>query len=170
MLQCTCMLLLVPVAWGIRVLFLDAWRCVVGVQKAAEVGAAAQAAYGRLPRFKTELAAAVAECDRKGGAVEDVDVEPLEREALEGGEGDDWLLVTRPTQLAAVDGHLRLRRGLDKSTLPGFAELNPGGRNALYVLYKFNGTFYELEGAAPPFPFRTDLAPPHCCVCKLGWL
>ena len=76
--------------------------------------------------------------------------ELLEREPLEGGDGDSWLVVTRPTQLAAVDGHLRLRQGLDKSALPGFAQLNPGGRNAFYVLYKFHGKFYEIEGVLRP--------------------
>lgn len=103
-----------------------------------------QAAFGKLSRFKTELAVAVKQCAAQAGAAEEM--EPLDRAPLEGGEGDGWLLVTRPTQLAAVDGHLRLRRNLDKSTLPGFAQLNPGGRNSFYVLYKFHGKYYELEG------------------------
>lgn len=140
----------------------------------ASGGAAEQAAYGKLQRFKIEVAAAVSECDRKVVAAEDAEdanVEPLERENLEGGEGDEWLLVTRPMQLAAVDGHVRLRRGLDKSTLPGFAELNPGGRNMLYLLYKFHGKIYELEGVAPSCssaPMWHALSSLALCVGSVG--
>eukprot|EP00892_Ulva_mutabilis_P007706 jgi/Ulvmu1/5307/UM022_0101.1 len=106
------------------------------------------AAYGRLALFKAELAAAVRHCSKLADSREengDGDPEPLEREALEGGPEDSWLVVTRPTQLAAVEGHLHLRQGLDKSRLPGFAELNPGGRNEFYVLYKYKGKMYEIE-------------------------
>lgn len=117
-----------------------------------------QAAFGKLARFKTELAVAVKQCAAQAGAAEEV--EPLDRAPLEGGEGDGWLLVTRPTQLAAVDGHLRLRQNLDKSTLPGFAQLNPGGRNSFYVLYKFHGKYYELEGVyACPVAFAVCNVP-----------
>ena len=124
-----------------------------------------QAAYGNLSGFKAELAEAVRQCGVDGGAAEEA--EPLDRAPLEGDEWDPWLLVTRPTQLAAVDGNLRLRRGLDKSTLPGFAELNPGGRNAFYVLYKYKDRFFELEGG-PPFPSDIPMRITHMCHATLA--
>lgn len=37
----------------------------------------------------------------------------------------------------------------------GFADLNLDGVHELYVMYKFNGNFYEMNGAILSI---------HCCV------
>jgi hypothetical protein len=90
-----------------------------------------------------------------------------ERNALEHAlahcdRRDEWLDATTSMHLLVLDGCLWIREGRDKSRLCGLADLHPGGTNHLYVLYAWQGNFYEAQGEIST---AMDMVP--CCLKPL---
>lgn len=101
----------------------------------------AQAAFGHLDGLRTLLEQEANKCGTVGH-----NRSVVER-ALESCDSDsEWLDATTSMHLLVLDGKLWIRSGRDKSQLCGLADLHPGGTSDLYVLYMWQGQYYEAEG------------------------
>ena len=103
-----------------------------------------QAAFGRVDGFREVLEEQACRCGTAGhdrSAVE---------HALQGCDSsDEWLEATSSMHLLVLDGRIWIRAGRDKSRLRGLADLHPGGTSHLYVLYAWQGQYYEAQGVNP---------------------
>lgn len=100
-----------------------------------------QAAFGRLEGFRGVLEEQACLCGTAGH-----DRNTVVHALKECDSSNEWLDATTSMQLLVLDGRIWIREGRDKSRLRGLADLNPGGRSHLYVLYAWQGQFYEAQG------------------------
>lgn len=100
-----------------------------------------QAAFGHLDGFRAVLHEQAGRCGTMGH-----DRDAVEHALEQCDHGDEWLDATTSMHLLVLDGKIWIREGRDKSSLRGLADLHPAGTNHLYVLYSWQGQFYEAEG------------------------